>query len=325
MNTQKDFDKYNASYYNYCNTITSGFQTNNKLNLNDNRCFCVLKDQKLKNQENYNKALDTYFKKMLNTDPGTVEQITTSLFCVDNNCFNNNPIMEKQLISECPNDAVICDTVVQVVDSDDININIKSKCGLNCIGCTKGEICNKDDLVCYRKCNTDNLSPCKINEDVYYACVKDDDTQQGMCKNCTSNKDCQNGFKCDKGLCKRICENDSSCKDNKKCFYGICKECVDNKDCKKGICSENGVCVDCVSNKDCEDGKQCFAGLCRECVDDTNCPLGQECKNNKCVSITPQPEEPESVEVKEKNKNLKFILGGLTILFVILLIINIIK
>lgn len=327
----QNFSNFNTAYFNYCKEVTEDFKDQGNGNyLTDNRCFCVLKDQSLKSNKEYAIALDLYFKKMLNTNDESIKNKLSdnnSIFCIDGNCVYNNPIMKYQFQNGtlyCNQTQVICNSIIEVIDSTDINENVKIACTVKCNDCKKDEICG-EDAVCYKKCTVTDNSPCKIKDGIYYSCIS------GMCKNCTDSNMCATGFTCENGLCKKSCVEDSNCTGiNKKCFSGICRECSKDNDCNGKKCNTYGECVECINNPDCKDGLKCYSGKCYECVSNENCPISQICSENKCKNIYEVKSEykeskTESVELGGFKFNANIILMIILIIFLIVLFIVIIK
>lgn len=79
----------------------------------------------------------------------------------------------------------------------------------------------------------------------------------GQCQECGKDADCEEGHRCNKGRCERLCTSDEECGTGMQCNeQGDCvkaaptakkPECVEDGDCKTGFsCSDDGRCVEAV-------------------------------------------------------------------------------
>lgn len=125
----------------------------------------------------------------------------------------------------------------------------------------------------------------------YPNCRSDDDCNvdghsgvciSGLCQECGSDSDCQEGFKC---------ELDSA--GGNRCVPDA--ECRTNRDCSGGRVCESGSCVACSSDAQCGPDYECVSGACQpkaECSIDADCGSGESCVQGSCVATAPPCEQP---------------------------------
>jgi peptidoglycan-associated lipoprotein len=123
----------------------------------------------------------------------------------------------------------------------------------------------------YPKCKEDDH--CKEKGEV---CV------EGVCKECTTDAQCKDGYQCKANACvqKPECTADAECKDGKRCRAQKCvPECTTDAECARGErCSPQQRCVP-----------------APECTTDPDCPLGKKCEAERCVPLKEEPKpEPET-------------------------------
>lgn len=121
---------------------------------------------------------------------------------------------------------------------------------------------------------------------------------RGLCVECRSAGDCDEGASCHGGACVvTACEDSDDCAafpDLSVCSDGACVQCVADGDCGAGELCVDNVCeapFRCASNDDCAEselGPICdlVSGACVVCAGDADCPLGQACQARAaCIPI----------------------------------------
>ncbi len=153
-------------------------------------------------------------------------------------------------------------------------------------GCDGGKC--KDDPCIGKSCNTPPARTCQGNVARIYGSPGSCNAQ-GDCEYPMTEIPCPYG--CENGFCKD-CASDGDCDAGKWCNGGTCSSC--NNDLHCGVtcqncfasgqkCSPAGSCVECVTTADCGPNKQCVTGQCVTC--DTADYCGASC--TPCSGTTP--------------------------------------
>ncbi len=143
--------------------------------------------------------------------------------------------------------------------------------GLNCWSdaeCLFGDRCY-NHAYCVSGCNLN--SQCPI--DTRYC-----DTNDNICKSCTSDSQCPNAYSCTAGACvPKPCIDATSCGTDRvyKCVDNFCKpNCAFNSDCVGFLRSSDYLCLGT------EPIGACYKNICSK---DSDCPFSMTCNNKKCV------------------------------------------
>ncbi len=130
----------------------------------------------------------------------------------------------------------------------------------------------------YPKCKED--SHCSEKGEV---CV------EGVCKECSKDADCKEGFQCKQNACVPLpqCRADGDCKDGLRCRAEKCvPECTSDRECARGEkCSEQSRCVSAA-----------------ECSTDVDCGEGRICSADQRCIAAPKVEAPPVVDDEEARK-----------------------
>ncbi len=116
---------------------------------------------------------------------------------------------------------------------------------------------------------------------------------------CLAASDCDEGQRCQLGVCFDACADNDECAVGERCADGVCitaERCADNGDCPGGTVCEGGRCrtqpTECERASDCPPGLTCVAGACREvdaggleCLTPSDCESGERCVDNVCVGV----------------------------------------
>ncbi len=185
-------------------------------------------------------------------------------------------------------EAEICDGKDNDCDGqidNGVTRNCKTDCGGGIEVCSSGqwsacnaplpqpEICNGKD---------DN---CDGTPDENAICPEGLTCSEGQCVRGCRNGECQQGFKCVKGLCVGDTCSQVNCPQGQSCLGGRCIDLCTLVTCDSGLVCSNGQCVrdDCYF-KGCPSGKRCVQGLCEDdpCKG-VSCQSNEFCKEGKCI------------------------------------------